>query len=759
MQSPRLIFAKYKITHTNTFLAYLPLYIAIMCFLSSCQIYHNTTARYNAYFMAKEKMLEVEQTLFATPKDNFNEVIYLYPKIDTNQTKSQKAGFDFIVKRASQPIQQHPTSKWVDYCYVEIGKARLYQGDFLNAINTFKYVNTESSNTDARHKSLNWLMRTFIEQEDWRSVEYVANFMSQEPLISIENARDFYLNMAHFYRIRRQYAQAALYLEAALPDVKKREFKRRCLFMLAQLYQRTGDNSKAYQYYTMLLKKNPSYEMEFNAKLSASNAVDFSDAAAVQKAEKYLTKLLNDDKNAAFKDKIYYEKANFEANKGRYDNAIEFLQESVYYTKSNDQKAASFLRAGEIAFEKKQDLSQAAAFYDSALLFLDKKVENYKAITNTHKGLTKFAEKYKALQTFDRLLELAAMSKDEQEEYISAEINKEKAAIDKEIQVEKQRRELRRKDSILMATTQQTNAAFMANQQNTVGGGGLAALTGGSVGGTFYFYNPQTVELGKANFFRAWGERPPVDNWRLSSRIPAAAMASFKTAEFFGGQAVDMNSKKNAPTEQEIRYAALKPLADRMEEIPTSKNEIDTVKTNLQTNLFEVGKMYYEDFKKNTEAIAALRRLTEKFPPHTNTPEALYILQKICTETKKCNPETYQTRLRNEFSKSVYARLLDNKNFIKDSNKFNTEAAQLYETAYTAYQLGNYEEAKTALAEIKTKYVENGYTDKIAILDTMLLAKTTKNKVAIEQALNDFLELYKESPLVEFAKIMLKNLQ
>ncbi len=732
-------------------------YIFIIICCSSCKIYHNTTARYNGYFMAKEKMLEVETALFAAPKDNFNEVIYLYPKIDTNVTKSQKAGFDFIVKRASLPIQQHPNSKWVDYCYLVIGKARLYQGDYQNAINTFKFVNTESTNISARHEALNWLMRTFIEQEDWLSVEYVASFMSQEPLISITNARDFYLNMSHFYRLRKQYAQAALYLEKALPDVKKKEFKRRCLFQLAQLYQRTGDKNKAFAYYNTLLKKNPSYEMAFNAQLSASNSVDFSNPADVQKAEKYLKKLLNDDKNAEFKDKIYYEMGNFEAGRGKYNQALDYLQESVFYTKSNDQKTTSFLRAGEIAFDNKQDIPLAAAYYDSALLTLDNKADNYKQIKAKHKNLIKFAGKYEKVKTSDRFLDLATMNDAERKEFIAAEIDKEKAAIDKQIQEERKRNEIRRKDSLLLANSQQSNASFAGNTQNN-SNTGLGTIVGGG-GGVFYFYNLPTANLGKTNFFKEWGERPLVDNWRLSSKISATAMAGFNQADIFGTGVVSEPSAKNAPTEQEIRYMALSSQESRLAAIPKTKTAIDSTKLVLQDNLFEVGKMYYEEFAQPNEAMNNLKRFTEKFAPHKNTPEALYILQKICNETKKCTPEMYQKRLREEFPKSVYARLLDNKNFVKESNKFNTEAAKLYENAYNSYQLAKYEEAKIALTEIKSKYAENAYTDKIAMLETMILAKTSKDNALIEQSLNDFLELYKESPLTEFAKIMLKNLK
>ena len=37
-------------------------------------------------------------------------------------------------------------------------------------------------------------------------------------------------------------------------------------------------------------------------------------------------------------------------------------------------------------------------------------------------------------------------------------------------------------------------------------------------GGSFYFYNPVTVEFGKKEFQARWGKRPLADDWRLGSK-------------------------------------------------------------------------------------------------------------------------------------------------------------------------------------------------------------------------------------------------
>ncbi len=711
--------------------------------------------------MAKEKMLETETLLFGTPKDNFNDLIFLYPKIDTNQTKAQKTNFDFIVKRASLPIQQHPTSKWVDYCYLLIGRTRLYQGDFQNAINTFRYVNTESTNPDARHKALNWLMRAFIENEDWNSVEYVANFMSQEPMISIENARDFYLNFAHFYRIRKQYAQAIAYLEKALPDVKNRELRRRCWFLLAQLHKKVGNTTQAYQYYTTLLKRNPTYEMEFAARLNATGAVDFSNPDAVNKGAKFLEKLLKDAKNIDLKHKIYYEMANFEAGRKNYDKALDYLTESVYYSKNDkNQKFTSFLRAGEIAFDYQRNMPLAAAYYDSAALFLDPKSEGAKSFLAKQKVLKKFATHYNTMTQADRLLALAAMNESEREEYIKAEIDKEKAQIDKELITAKKRAEIRKKDSLLAANLQQNSGGLNTATPN-VGNASAGFPNANTVSGsTFFFYQPaQSLQTAKQNFYREWGERPLTDNWRLSSKISPAAMAAFNSNEENKASTTQPKDSKTAPTEQELRYEALKPKADRLAEIPTETAALEVEKEKLQVALFNVGKLYAEDLEAKLLAVEHLQRFVNKFPPHKLTPEALYSLQKICAETKSCNSDTYKDRLRKEFASSIYAKLLDNKDYLAESTKFNTEASQWYEKAYTAYQLGNYAAATEALQQIKTNYAQNSYKDKVMLLETMLLAKTSKEMSVVKKSLEDFLELYKESNLREFAQTLLKNIK
>ncbi|MCS6832349.1 MAG: methyltransferase, partial [Flammeovirgaceae bacterium] len=179
----------------------------ILSFLTvACQRYHDTTARFNAYFLAKEKMKETEQLLYGFPKDDYNQLLRILPKIDSSETRSQKVAFDYIIEKASIPIQFHETSKWVDDCYVLIGKARLYQEDYPNAVSTFKYVYAKGKDSYAKHQALIWLMRTFLEARELNNFNAAKELLEKEtePLHE-DNLRDYHLIMAQYQWEKENY--------------------------------------------------------------------------------------------------------------------------------------------------------------------------------------------------------------------------------------------------------------------------------------------------------------------------------------------------------------------------------------------------------------------------------------------------------------------------------------------------------------------------------------------------------------------------
>ena len=75
--------------------------------------YDDTTARYNAYFLANESIEEIENELLESTIENYDSIINLTYQIDTNKISGINEKEEDIIKKLSILIQRHPGSKYV----------------------------------------------------------------------------------------------------------------------------------------------------------------------------------------------------------------------------------------------------------------------------------------------------------------------------------------------------------------------------------------------------------------------------------------------------------------------------------------------------------------------------------------------------------------------------------------------------------------------------------------------------------------------
>lgn len=67
----------------------------------SSDIYHNTTAHYNGYFYAKEKISEIQTIITKSLDDDPNQILRLFPKLDTSLASSYRKDTEEVIKMAS----------------------------------------------------------------------------------------------------------------------------------------------------------------------------------------------------------------------------------------------------------------------------------------------------------------------------------------------------------------------------------------------------------------------------------------------------------------------------------------------------------------------------------------------------------------------------------------------------------------------------------------------------------------------------------
>ena len=104
--------------------------------------YHNLTSRYNYWFNADELFRLTEIRLASEHKDNYNQILDVYPAAATDP-QSARADLDNVIMKASKGIALHRVSDWADDCYTLIGQSQFMKRDFETAESTFKYIKDE----------------------------------------------------------------------------------------------------------------------------------------------------------------------------------------------------------------------------------------------------------------------------------------------------------------------------------------------------------------------------------------------------------------------------------------------------------------------------------------------------------------------------------------------------------------------------------------------------------------------------------------
>lgn len=707
---------------------FFPLFLLFILFIAGCQQYHDTTARFNAYFLANEKTLEVEETLFGNPTNDYNDILQVLAPIDTTAASGQASSFEYIITKASLPIQWHESSQWVDDCYILIGKARLYQGDFMNAVLTYKFVNSNSEDDAARHKALILLVRTFMASKQYENMFGVLDFIRKEKTpFNEENTKDYHLTLAHYYRQVENYDMLSLHLAEALPLITKRKDKARLHFLMAQLLEMQEKETEAFENYAMAFKYSPTYELAFQADLKRSGVSEIDSEEAIADASKYFKKLLSDDKNWEYRDKIYYEMAKYNLRRDSIDIALTYLNESVQASTNNTvQKAYSYLKMGQLYYYDIKDFEKAALYYDSTMQIMPTYVKNYEQNKELAETLKEFAKYLKQVKEQDRLLDLAEMPKEEVEEFLKAEIEAEKELI---LKTQENRKLNEAKNKKAPSTTTDLNTKEDAG---------------------WYFYNATAKVFGQTNFIRTWGNRPLEDDWRRSR----------KPSNFDDGttqNTVANNQTQNSETasEEEDIFAGVKSLAVRKAEIPYSPEEKKKVMEKLESGLFELGKVYYYKLVEYDNVINTYSRLHSQFPQGKFTAEAMYILYNMCADYPYCSQPSYKDTIINEFPSSFYAKILVNPNYVEETNIYNQEAEDSYEHCFSLYKKDQYQIADSLLQIAIDQYPKSTVVDKMHLLRAMIDGKTTEDLTTYYLKLNAFISTFTKSELIPFAKDLL----
>ena len=684
-------------------------------------IYHNLTAHYNGYYYAREKAREVEGVILKSLDDDPNQVLRLFPRLDTTLAKSYQKDTEEMVKMASLSIQRHPNSRWVYQNYILVGLARLYDCDFPNAIQTFKYVNTKSLNPDLRHEALVHLVRTFTEHEEYDKAEEAFRFLEKEKL-NKGNRKDLLMEKAYYYQVRGDYDNMVRNLTNADSLLTKNDRKARIYFIIGQVYQQLGFGAEAYNYYRKCLASNPEYEIEFYARLNLAQVARLDDNRDVKSIRKQFDKLLTDAKNVEFRDKIFYELGEFERKQNHQEEAITNYQLSAHAGSNKRIQGMAYLRIGQLYFDSLKKYSLAKSYYDSAVGALPKEFENYEAIKKRQTVLVDFVKHTETIAWQDSLLVMASMDSVTLRHVLDSTLNARTKAA--QVSTKKKKRSSSAGSSAL------NNSLTQSETTST---------------GDWYFGNPSAVALGQTEFTRIWGNISLEDNWRRSNKSASTQETSSQEATV---ATEDTSGQK--PTEADAKAAEITKV---FAQLPRSEKDKQQALDKIEEATFQLGDIFFLQLNERTNAAASYRDLLSRFPGSDHEPEVMYKLYLIEKENPEGQSALYADLLKTKYPSSTFARVLLNPDYLKETSVAAEKQKLIYKEAYEAFSSGNLRGAQEKTS-VGLAMGETSFNPQLELLRILITGKT-EDVTRYQYELGEFLKKYPDSHLKPYAEQLL----
>ena len=466
--------------------------------------------------------------------------------------------------------------------------------------------------------------------------------------------------------------------------------KPRYNFLLSQLYVKENQDGAAKLALKKATRFNFNYEMVFNARIGMALAYQEGDAAV----EKKLKKMLRDSRNEEFQDRIYYALANIENKRGNEEGAAGLYWKSVHASVDNDnQQALSFVKLGDYYFKNKAYV-QAQSCYDSCLLVMDSRYEDYEKLKSLLTDLTELVTNLRIIQTQDSLQRIAVLPEEERNRLIDDKIT----AIKEQ---ENTRKEQERRE-------QAERNFYRRNDMLSRGD----AFSQGNRGGDWYFYNPVTIALGKNDFKRKWGRRKLEDNWRRRNK------ASIGLADETGEELAEMTGGEREVKDVKSREYYL-------QDLPLTPEMLQASEKQIEEAYYKAGEIYLYRLNDPEKALECFDAYIQRFKNTANLPMVYYLASTTALKAgKAAEAERYKTELTALFPESDFARGLQDPNYFRQVEDVLKVVEKKYQEAYRYYQKVYYHEAAQICDRILKAYPDNKLKANVLFLKAMCVVNT-----------------------------------
>ena len=769
-----------KISYAKYFTALLV--ASILLVIVSCSTKNNTSqsrwwhsfnAKYNTYYNGAQAYIDASLEKENGNKDNFTEIIPLYTVGNKLSKDLGKGNYERAIEKAEKAIARHSIKKkpewnksrhktekdieWLNRkeynpfiwkAWMLMGRSQFYKGAFEDAATTFSYMSRLYKTQPAIYgKARAWLAKSYIEAGWLYDAEDVIRNMKRDSL-DWRAVREWNYTYADYYIHTGEFEKAVPYLQKVIKHEMRKKQKAREWYLMGQLQAALGNKEAAYNSFKHVIKANPPYELEFNARIAATEVMA---AGQTKQMVSRLKRMAASDKNKDYLDQVYYAMGNiYLADKDTLNAISAYEQGNKKATRGGVEKGVLLLHLGDLYWTKEK-FSDAHRCYNEALGLLDKDRKDYEQLSNRAKVLDDLTPHTEAIELQDSLQHLAKCSEPER-----------LAAIDRVIDaLKKKEKEERNKQAELDAEKRMAeNQGMGANADNS----NMATPMPRSQqqeNGTWYFYNQMAVQQGKAQFQKLWGKRENVDNWQRVNKTVVGGMNN--NMEW-------TDEQRDSIAKEEARLDSIESKTDSVQndphrrefylaQIPFTEEQMQASNKILETGLHHAGVIFKDRLDNLRLAEKNLRRVSDNYPDYEEMDDVYYHLYLLYM--RKNQPQladSYINKLKANYPKSQWTAVLTDPYF-KENAKFGEHIEDsLYAATYEAFKNNRFSEVSGNKRISDSRFPMGANRDKFLFIGGL----SKLNQGDIDGCVSDMkvvVEKFPQSRISEMAGMIVNGVQ
>ena len=756
--------------------------VALVALLASCSTEKNTSrsrwwhsfnARYNTYYNGSVAYIDASLEKENGNKDNFTEMIPMYTVGNKKSRELGKANYDKAIEKCEKAIKLHSITKrpewtknrrkterdieWLsrkEYnpflwkAWMLMGRSQFYQGAFDEAASTFSYMCRLYATQPAIYgRARAWLAKSYIEQDWLYDAEDVIRNMQRDS-IHWRAQKEWDFTYADYYIHTGDYDKAIPYLKKSIDHEMRKKQKARLCFLLGQIYAATGKNAEAYKAFKSVVRKNPPYELEFNARIAMTEVMGASQA---KKMVGKLKRMAASDKNKDYLDQVYYAIGNiYLAQKDTLKAISNYEKGNKKATRSGIEKGVLLLKLGDLYWQQEK-FSDAQRCYGEAIGLLDKDRKDYEQLSARSKVLDELVPYTDAIHLQDSLQALAKMSEKDRN-----------AAIDRVIaELKRQEKEQKRlEDEKNAQQTMQRNGAT-GNRNNTNRNNTAQTQQNNRQNAVWYFYNAMAVQQGKQAFEKLWGKRENTDNWQRVNKTVVGNLNGDADMEL-------TEEQKDSIAKAELAQDSLEQLKDSAQndphkreyylaQIPFTEDQVATSNLTIMDGLYNSGVIFKDKLDNLDLSKKQFTRLETQYPDFEQKADMYYHLFLLYSRLGQHDVAAgYVEKLKAEYPDNQWTILLTDPYF-KENAQFGVHIEDsLYAATYEAFKADRLSEAKANAQISATRFPLGENRDKFLFIGGLAKLNDGDSKGCVDD-MKAVVEKFPQSKLAEMAGMIVNG--